>query len=117
MMKKQCTALRLHSPHLLVLLWSAVLGTALLGAVSPPVHAQTTTVETPAAVPEVPGDLDFDMDTAEFENFGDEGFVVEEPLDPTTGAAITAIQVVIGLAVVFGLLWLVRRIFSGKRTS
>ncbi len=74
---------------------------------------------TPAAAPvsEPPADLDFSMDTTEFEDFGKEDFVVEEPLDPKTETAVTAVKVIAGVVGLLIVLWLIRRLLGGPRST
>lgn len=71
----------------------------------------------PAPVAEPPADLDFSMDTAEFEDFGKEDFVVEEPLDPQTETAVTAVKVIAGVVGLLIVLWLIRRLLGGPRST
>lgn len=70
----------------------------------------------PAPVSQPPADLDFSMDTAEFEDFGKEDFVVEEPLDPKTETAITTVKVIAGVLGLLIVFWLIRRLLSGTRS-
>ncbi len=73
--------------------------------------------ESPAVATELPGELDFNMDMAEFEDFGEEDFVVEEKLDPKTETAITAVKIAVGVVVLLVVVWLVRRLVGGPRTT
>jgi hypothetical protein len=82
-----------------------------------PTESAQTAIPSPAPVPEPPADLDFSMDTAEFEDFGQEDFVVEEPLDPKTETAVTAVKIIAGVVGLLIVFWLIRRLFSGSRST
>lgn len=70
-----------------------------------------------APVSEPPQDLDFGMDTAEFEDFGKEDFVIEEPLDPKTETAVTAVKVIAGVVGLLIVFWLIRKLLGGPRST
>jgi len=107
----------------LVLIFSAIHGLAPQSVISQetPETVPTGAAQpaTPAAAPvsEPPADLDFSMDTTEFEDFGKEDFVVEEPLDPKTETAVTAVKIIAGVVGLLIVLWLIRRLLGGPRST
>lgn len=70
-----------------------------------------------APVSEPPEDLDFSMDTAEFEDFGKEDFAIEEPLDPKTETAVMAVKVIAGVVGLLIVFWLIRKLLGGPRST
>ncbi|MCA9182780.1 MAG: hypothetical protein KDA51_15070 [Planctomycetales bacterium] len=81
--------------------------------------AQPPAANTPAAtppesnLPDVPN-FDIDLGTDEFENFGEEGFQVEEKLSPATETTVTVIKVAVGAAIVLLFGFIVMKLLRRK---
>lgn len=65
-------------------------------AAAPPTSATAPPDSSPLDVP----DFDIDLGTEEFENFGEEGFQVEEKLSPATETTVTIIKVAVVAVIV-----------------
>lgn len=72
-----------------------------------------TTAPAPAA-PSLPSDLDFDLGTDEFENFGEEGFQVEEENYFRDTVVPIAIRVAIAAVVILLLAWVAMKLVKPK---
>ena len=81
--------------------------------------ATDETTATPAAMPSLPGDLDFDIDlgTEEFENFGEEDFKVEEANYVRDTVVPMAIKVAIGAVVILLFAWVAMKLVKPKRPT
>lgn len=77
------------------------------------------TSTTPAAVPNLPSDVEFDIDlgTEEFDNFGEEGFQVEEENYFRDTVVPIAIKVAIGAVVILLLAWVAKKLTEPKRPN
>ena len=106
----------LLGPALLLIAMQVIFPGSLMSQ-EPPDAAPAVTAPSPAPETEPSGELDFNMDTAEFEDFGEEGFVADEKLDPKTETAVTVVKVIAGIVGLLILFWLIRRLLSGARSS
>lgn len=91
--------------------------------------AQTPNVEVPGSVPgtsttspaapNLPSDVEFDIDlgTEEFENFGEEGFQVEEENYFRDTVLPIAIKVAIGAVVILLLAWVAKKLTKSNRPT
>lgn len=91
--------------------------TALLAqppSVEMPQESSDGTTASAPAVPSLPGDLDFDLGTDEFENFGEEGFQVEEANYFRDKVVPIAIRVTIAAVVILLLAWAAMKLRKSK---
>ncbi len=109
----------------LALLLFLVIGS--LSSVWAQAPTEATASPTPASSP-TPGALptagttlpaeenfDIDLDTSEFEDFGEENFQVEEELSPTAEASISAIKIIaVVLGILFGI-FLISKLLQSKK--
>ncbi|MEZ6075981.1 MAG: hypothetical protein R3C56_10000 [Pirellulaceae bacterium] len=78
---------------------------------APPASAATPPTPNLPNLPDVP---DFDLEAEGLENFGEEGFQVEEQLSPAAETTVTAIKIAVGAAIVLLFGFIVMKLLRRK---